>query len=285
MTDMREAHSAGHTSRPVHYNSIFDILEAPETGAILQSLITATAAPLKAVEETFAVDSTGFSGCKFDKWFDEKWGEPRSKRAWVKLHAMVGVKTGIITALEVEDKYSADTTRLQPLMNQTAQQFKINDLCADMAYLSEGNLQAITDIGATPLIPFKVTSKAKRPGVWNKAFHYFHMHREEFLARYHARSNVESVFSAIKRVFGDSCRSKTEVSMRNEALCKCLCHNICVLIHAIHEFGIELNLRAELPLACWLRISGQSRILFCAWPHFKSRKLCFDRRRIHGGCR
>jgi hypothetical protein len=57
------------------------------------------------------------------------------------------------------------------------------------------------------------------------------------------------LFSAIKRVFGDSVRGKTQTSMRNESLCKCLCHNICVLIHAMHEFGIELNLRAELPLA------------------------------------
>jgi transposase len=249
MTDMREAHAAGHTSRTVHYNSIFDILEAPETGAILQALIVASAAPLKALEGTFAVDSSGFSGCKFDRWFDEKWGEPRSERSWVKLHAMVGTKTGIITALEVEEKFSGDSPRLQPLMHQTAKQFKINDLCADMAYLSEGNLQAITDIGATPLIPFKSNSKPNRPGVWNKAYHWFNLHREEFLKRYHQRSNIESAFSAIKRVFGDSVRSKTEVSMRNEALCKCLCHNICVLIHAMHEFGIELNFRAESPLA------------------------------------
>ncbi len=249
MTDMREANEAGHTSRPIHYNSIFDILEAPETGAILQALIVASAAPFKAIEENFAVDSTGFSGCKFDRWFDEKWGEPRSKRSWVKLHAMVGVKTGIITALEVEDKYSSDSPRLQPLMHQTAQQFKINDLCADMGYLSEPNLQAIEDIGANAFIPFKSNSKPTRPGVWNRAFHYFNLHREEFLARYHQRSNVESVFSAIKRVFGDSCRSKTQTSMRNEAICKCLAHNLCVLIRVMHELGITLNLRAELALA------------------------------------
>ncbi len=249
MTDMKEAHAAGYAGRAVHYNSIFDILEAPEAGAILQSLIVASAAPLKSLETNFAVDSTGFSGCKFDRWYDEKWGQPRSMRSWVKLHAMIGVKTGIITALEVEDKSSGDSPRLQPLMHKTAQQFKINDLCADMAYLSEGNLQAITDIGATPLIPFKSNSKPTRPGVWNKAFHWFNLHREEFLHRYHQRSNIESVFSAIKRMFGDACRGKTEVSMRNEALCKCLCHNICVLIHAMHEFGVELNLRAEPTLA------------------------------------
>jgi hypothetical protein len=29
--------------------------------------------------------------------------------------------------------------------------------------------------------------------------------------------------------------------MRNEVLCKILCHNICVLIGAMHELGIQLD--------------------------------------------
>ena len=99
------------------------------------------------------------------------------------------------------------------------------------------------------MIPFKSNSKPSQPGLWNKCYHWFNLHREEFLKCYHQRSDVESVFSAIKRVFGDSCRSKTEISMRNEAICKALCHNICVLTHAIHEFGVELNSPAESSLA------------------------------------
>ena len=42
----------------------------------------------------------------------------------------------------------------------------------------------------------------------------------------------------IKRKFGDSVRSKTDVAMRNEVLCKILCHNICCLISAMFELGI-----------------------------------------------
>jgi hypothetical protein len=49
---------------------------------------------------------------------------------------------------------------------------------------------------------------------------------------------VESTFSAIKRVFGDSVRSKTRVAQANEVLLKILCHDIRCLVHAIHELGI-----------------------------------------------
>ncbi len=59
------------------------------------------------------------------------------------------------------------------------------------------------------------------------------------MAHYHKRSNVESTFSAVKRKFGDSVRSKTDTAMVNEVLCKFLAHNLCCLIHEQHELGIE----------------------------------------------
>jgi hypothetical protein len=43
----------------------------------------------------------------------------------------------------------------------------------------------------------------------------------------------------LKRKFGDSVRSKTDVAMRNEALFKILAHNLCVLIQEQHELGID----------------------------------------------
>ncbi len=70
-------------------------------------------------------------------------------------------------------------------------------------------------------------------------FHYFQFKREEFLKLYHNRSNVESTFSMLKAKFGDSVRSKTDVAMKNEVLCKILCHNICCLISAMFELGVD----------------------------------------------
>jgi hypothetical protein len=68
---------------------------------------------------------------------------------------------------------------------------------------------------------------------------YFKCRQEDFLGHYHKRSNVESTFSAVKRKFGDSVRSKTDTAMVNEVLCKLLCHNICCLLQEQCELGIE----------------------------------------------
>ena len=43
----------------------------------------------------------------------------------------------------------------------------------------------------------------------------------------------------MKRKFGDFVRSKTDVAMTNETLCKVLAHNLVVLIHEMYELGIE----------------------------------------------
>ena len=96
-----------------------------------------------------------------------------------------------------------------------------------------------TSHGATGFIPFRNWTTGAVGGLFAKAFHFFSLHREEFLTHYHKRSNVETAVMMIKSKFGDSVRSKTEVAMRNEVLCKILCHNICCLISAMYELGIE----------------------------------------------
>jgi Tfp pilus assembly ATPase PilU len=70
-------------------------------------------------------------------------------------------------------------------------------------------------------------------------YHFFQYRREKFLRHYHKRSNVESTFSMIKATFRDHVRAKTDVAMTNEALCKFICHNICCVIMAQCELGIE----------------------------------------------
>jgi transposase len=76
-------------------------------------------------------------------------------------------------------------------------------------------------------------------------FHYYSFKREEFLAQYHKRSNVETTFSMIKSKFGERLRSKTETAQINEALCKVLCHNLCVVIQSMYELGIAHEFTSE----------------------------------------
>jgi len=239
MSDLREAHRRGYIAKVPHFNCISNYLESPELTPILQDLITQTSLPLKAVESDFAVDSSGFTTCRFTRWFDHKYGEVRERHDWVKVHIMCGVKTNIVTAVEIHGRNASDTTMLPALVKNTAKNFQIAEVSADKGYGSKANAEMIAGLGATPFISFKSDARGTGSGTWAKMFHYFQFRREEFLQHYHKRSNVESAFSMMKRKFGDSLRSKGDTAMVNEALCKILCHNLVVLIHEMCELGIE----------------------------------------------
>jgi len=54
MTDMRDAESKGLVAHAPCYNSIFKVIESAEVTPIIQSLITTSSLPLRAVESDFA---------------------------------------------------------------------------------------------------------------------------------------------------------------------------------------------------------------------------------------
>ena len=240
MSDLRESHARGLIGRVPHFNSIFNVLKKPELENILQGLITKSSLPLAAVERAFAVDASGFSTSRFDRWVEHKWGKAKSKREWIKAHLMCGTQTNIVTAARVTDGKKHDAPFLPPLLDATAQHFPVEEVSADKGYLSRRNVLAIAEAGATPYIAFKSNSKPDgQLSAWNRMYYHFSLKREEFLAHYHRRSNVETAFSMIKRKFGDSLRSKGDTAMVNESLCKILCHNIVVVIHEMNELGIK----------------------------------------------
>jgi len=244
-TELREAQAKGLIEKAPSYNSAFRYLENPELTPLLKSLIEETAKPLAAVEDDFAVDSSGFGTTTYNRWFDHKWGKQRSRQSWVKTHVMCGVKTHIVTAVEATPTESADSKQLPYLLERTAQTFDINEVSADKAYSDHKNVHAIQDAGATAYIPFRSNStglaSSKHPfdSLWHRMWGYYNFNRSNFNAHYHKRSNVETVFSMIKAKFGGSVRAKSPVAQVNEVLCKVLCHNICVLIQSIYELDLE----------------------------------------------
>jgi transposase len=243
--DLEEAYTRGHLSRKLHYNKVTQFLECPDLTEPLRSLIVRSSLPLRAVETVFAPDSTGFSVARHVRWIDEKYGVERSGRDWVKVHICAGVNTGIVTAVEIRGRDANDCPLLPDLVNTTAANFTVREVTADRGYLSAENVEAIAAAGATPFIAPKSTTAGAAGGLFGRMYHFYSFNREEFLRHYYQRSNVESVFSAVKRKFGDHVRSRSDTAMVNEALCKLLCHNLCVVIRSQIELGIEATFWAD----------------------------------------
>jgi transposase len=240
MTDMEDAFAAGHLSRTACYSKVCSLFRDPELTAPLKAMVERSAMPLRAVEVDFAVDSTGFSVSKFVRWFDEKYGVERSGRDWVKVHACVGVKTNVITAVEIKGRDTNDCPLLPDLVRTTALNgFTIKEVSGDKGYLSAENVETVAALGGQAFIAPKSNTTGAAGGLFERMFHFYQFNREEFLRHYHKRSNVESTFSAVKRKFGDNVRSREAVSMVNEALCKIVCFNLTRVILSQIELGIE----------------------------------------------
>src|SRR5215204_6515850 len=241
-SDLRDAYTAGLVDSRPHFNSVNRYIADAQLTDILKELITASSLPLKAIETDFAVDSSGFSTGRFVRWFNKKYGREVDNREWVKVHLMCGVNTKVVTSVDVSGWTAHDTTYFVPLLERTAQHFDLGDVLADKAYLSRKNFKAVEKLGGTPFVPFKSNTveptKEEEP-IWARMYYYFMYNWLAFMEHYHMRSNIESAFSMIKGKFGDSVRSKSDTGQVNEALCKVLCHNICVLIQAMHALNIH----------------------------------------------
>jgi transposase len=237
--DLNDACERGHISKAPHYNTVFKYIEMPGLTPILKELIKESSLPLSSIESDFAVDSSGFTSSRFVRWFDHKYGKPKQEHDWVKVSVMTGVKTNVVTAVEIDERHGADCPQLAPLAKQTAENFKINEVSADAAYGSYANHDLVAELGGTPYIAFKVNTKPKADGgTFKKMFHFYNLNRDQFMSHYHKRSNSETTFSMVKMKFGDSVRSKTDTAMINEALCKILCHNLCCLVQSTYKLGI-----------------------------------------------
>lgn len=241
VSDLCESSQKGYIARVPHFNSVLNVFDAKGTEKILLELIEQASIPLRSLETKFAVDSTGFAFSRFVRWFDIKYNRFTSEKQWVKAHICAGVKTNVITAIEILERDAADSPQLPSLVEKTAKNFAVTEVMADKAYSGRQEHAAVARVGATPYIAFKSNATGGVGGLFAKMFHLFQFKREEFLEHYHQRSNVESSIMMIKTKFGDSVRSKTEKAAKNEVLAKVLCHNICCLISAIHELQIEVD--------------------------------------------
>src|SRR5436190_15708263 len=183
MSDLRDAHAKGYISKLPCYNSIFNYFEDETLTPYLKMLIDESSLPLQAIESDFAVDSSGFSTCRFVQWVDAKYKTPQlmTRREWIKIHLMCGVKTNIVTSVEVTDNRGADSPQFEGLVKATGRNFVMNQVSADKAYSSSQNLQVVADHDAQPFIAFKANTVSRKPhhtAIWNRMFHFYSFNQQ-----------------------------------------------------------------------------------------------------------
>ena len=219
-----------------HFNVVSRTLNKKEVKPLLHKFVQLSAQPLASIEADLALDSSGFRCSTFGAYCEHAHGQKRMHN-WLKAHICTGVYTNIVTDIVITDEYVADSPQFKKLIRNTAKDFDLRDVCADMGYSSRDNYALVSRYGGKAFIPFKknATGLAHGSPLWNRAFHYFQLHKDEFMEHYHKRSNVESTFHAIKQKFGETIKAKNRLAQENELLCKVIAYNLTVLIHEMIE--------------------------------------------------
>jgi len=113
------------------------------------------------------------------------------------------VKTNVVTAVEITDRYAHDSPYLKPLVDKTVENgFKLSEVSADKGYLAANNFLSVLRHGAMPYVPFKTNSVPQsgytpKSTLWTRMYHFYSYNQERFMQSYHKRSNVETTLHMI----------------------------------------------------------------------------------------
>lgn len=174
-----------------------------------------------------AVDSSGIKVTNRGEWMRRKWNG--SSRGFLKIHVGVDVSTKQVLALKITDERTHDSRHLKDLVRQSAKHGHISMLLGDGAYDTKEIFSYLDgrDIAAaikvrSGSVPRSRGCYPRRKVVMSQIADY---RKWRDSVSYGKRWIVESVFSAIKRMFGEEVRSRKRRSMVQEMRLKVSLYN------------------------------------------------------------
>jgi transposase len=192
---------------------------------------------------TVAVDSSGFPLSSSSKYFDIRVKRVNTRKDFLKLHVCMDVETGLVLSFVITGGTGADSKQLRKLLRYLP---RIARCLGDPAYSSRKNCEIVVEKGGKPYLKFKATATGRAKGslAWKESFRAYNEDNGAWMAVYHLRSLVESLFGSIKRRWGDFLRSRRGWTRRKELALKVLCYDV--------KQALYLERAAEVGTALWI---------------------------------
>jgi hypothetical protein len=174
-----------------------------------------------------AVDSTGIKVANRGEWMREKWNR---RRGFLKMHVGVDVVSKKIVSLKITDERSHDAQHLPSIVEQASSHHgAITKVLADAAYDSKNNFSVLYNNNIVPAIKVRKNSSGKSGGCYPRKISVISqlgdMQYWKDSVSYGKRWIVESVFSCIKRIFGEHVMAHKQHNMEKELELKASLYN------------------------------------------------------------
>ncbi len=177
-----------------------------------------------------AIDSSGTKITNRGEWMNKKWNIHR--KGYLKVHIAVDIKSKKILSMEVTDEHTHDSKMLPKLVEdilRTNGCSMIDNLIADGAYDSNDIFRCLSEKGIVPCIKVRKNSRVRKTGnlFRNLSVIAQRNNYEQWKdsVSYGQRWIVETVFSSLKRMFGEYVYSVKLKNMKQELMLKASLYN------------------------------------------------------------
>lgn len=248
-SELKMCRSMGFIDNIYRRSTMNKYLQSEHMTRLLKQLILLIAEPLAPIELHYSADASGIGQAYGAKRWVEVRDQPRQWRYYRKIHIISGAKTNVIVAVKITEGKKHEAPFLPELLAEAKERFHIKEFSADAGYLSRKNVKAVAKAGALPFIKPKknVAILSKNiTSMWGQMLKLWKTNQDLFAQYYNQRQNVEATFSMLKRKFGGFCRSKCQISQKNEILAKVLCHNAVILTRGMVDFNLDVKFMATL---------------------------------------
>jgi hypothetical protein len=173
------------------------------------------------------LDSTGIKVTNRGEWLPHKWN---IRKGYLKIHVAVDIKKKKIVSLEVTTEEVHDGMMLKKLIENAAENNDVKRVIADGAYDNKENFRYLSDNGIEAAIKVrknssadKLTDSHPRNIVVPQQLKNFEKWKDS--VSYGYRWIAETVFSSIKRMFGECVSARKYSNMVKEMMLKASLYN------------------------------------------------------------